>query len=84
VPRPLCSVPLERRRARREESDSISLGRPLSPVARREGDFARIRVQHWIALADAALSQDWQAKGKEPIQHIGAPGRNSKNKKKVA
>ena len=62
----------------------MSPGRPLSPVIRRESDFARIRVQHWIALADAALSQDWQIQEKERVQDVRAPDKVKKSKKKAA
>ena len=53
------SVPLERRREMRRESMSGNWS--PSPTPRREGDFVRMRVQHWIDLADAALNQDWPA-----------------------
>ena len=45
--------PLERR-----SRDSVGQGLPGAPDpphARREGDLTRIRLQHWIALADTAL-----------------------------
>jgi hypothetical protein len=62
----------------------MSRVRPLSQVVRRESDFARIRVQHWIDLADAALSQDWHAGEKGPVQHIPAAEKIQKTKKKAA
>jgi len=31
---------------------------PYAPFARREGDFARMKLQHWIELAEAALADD--------------------------
>jgi hypothetical protein len=45
--------PVERRRR-----DSVGQGLPGAPGpphVRREGDLTRIRLQHWVELADRAL-----------------------------
>ena len=73
---PERSVPLERRR---EMWRVTSSNWSPSPTPRREGDFVRMRLQHWIDLADAALSQDWQAE--RTAQH---PGPRSNGVKKAA
>ena len=56
--------PIERRRARPSET---SLAAPLHynrSHTRRESDLARMRTQHWMELADAALGP-----GKPPRRH---------------
>jgi len=48
-------LPIERRRARPIETplaDPLLYNRPNN---RRESDLARMRIQHWMELADAAL-----------------------------
>jgi hypothetical protein len=48
-------LPIERRRAKSLETP---LADPLlynRPHTRRESDLARMRIQHWMELADAAL-----------------------------
>ena len=43
--------PLDRRRPGTIEKSYAAIGR-------REGDFARMKLQHWIELADVALRDD--------------------------
>jgi hypothetical protein len=52
--------PIERRR--RDGVGQGLPGVPGPPHVRREGDQTRIRLQHWVELADAAL----QPKPKKP------------------
>lgn len=45
--------PIERRRIKPETSpDKLQLNQPLT---RRESDLVRMRIQHWMELADVAL-----------------------------
>jgi hypothetical protein len=48
--------PLERRRE--SWSDATRRNPPYAPFTRREGDFALMRLQHWMELANAALADD--------------------------
>jgi hypothetical protein len=53
--------PIERRR------DSVDAGRwnqPYAPFGRREGDYARMKLRHWMELADIALA-DHRANGEQ-------------------
>ena len=49
-----AKFPIERRRAKQETplADPLFYNRPHT---RRESDLARMRIQHWMELADAAL-----------------------------
>jgi hypothetical protein len=46
-------LPLERRR--RSETDELAYA-PFPPL-RRESDLSRVRIQHWIELAEIALGK---------------------------
>ena len=48
--------PLERRREAWTEPSGVEKNR--TPFARREGDFARLKLEHWMELADTALAGD--------------------------
>jgi len=48
--------PLERRRETWPDPSRHDL--PYAPFARREGDFARMKLQHWMELAETALAED--------------------------
>jgi len=48
--------PLERRRETWPNPSRHDF--PYAPFARREGDFARMKLQHWMELAETALAED--------------------------
>jgi hypothetical protein len=56
VHNPSIRFPLERRRESWPDPSRHDL--PYAPFARREGDFARMKLQHWMDLAEAALADD--------------------------
>lgn len=53
--------PLERRRETWPDPSRHDL--PYAPFARREGDFARMKLRHWMELAEAALENDREREG---------------------
>jgi hypothetical protein len=53
---PSIRFPLERRRETWAEPSRHDLS--YAPFARREGDFARMKLQHWMELGEAALADD--------------------------
>jgi hypothetical protein len=53
---PPVRFPLERRRETWPDPSRREL--PYAPLARREGDFARMKLQHWMELAETALAND--------------------------
>lgn len=48
-------IPIERRRNQASESSPIDLLRHDPPHTRRETDLLRMRIEHWMELAEAAL-----------------------------
>jgi len=47
--------PIERRRSKPPEKSLAALLDYNRPHTRRESDLVRMRIQHWMELADAAL-----------------------------
>ena len=52
---PAAKFPIERRRAKPPEVSIPALLQYNRPHTRRESDLVRMRIQHWMDLADAAL-----------------------------
>jgi hypothetical protein len=52
---PAAKFPIERRRAKPPEVLIPALLHYNRPHTRRESDLVRMRIQHWMDLADAAL-----------------------------
>lgn len=53
---PPLRFPMERRRETWPNPSRHDL--TYATFARREGDFARMKMQHWMELAEAALADD--------------------------
>ena len=70
VQNPPVRFPLERRRETWPDPSRHDL--PYAPFARREGDFARMKLQHWMELAETALADDRE---REPPEEDQLPQR---------
>lgn len=71
MPDPPIRFPLERRRETWPDPSRRDL--PYAPFARREGDFARMKLHHWMELAETALAGD--RPNREPLVDDQLPER---------
>jgi len=71
VQNPSNRFPLERRRETWPNPSRRDV--PYAPFARREGDFARMKLQHWMELAETALAND--GTDRDPIEDDQSPQR---------